>query len=42
MKNYWLTEMVKDTNYKMAPAEQEFVDFLRSIAKDNLISLENN
>jgi hypothetical protein len=33
MKNYWLTEMVKNTNYKMAPAEQEFVNALISIAK---------
>jgi len=33
MKNYWLGEMVKDTGYKMAPAEQEFADALMSIAK---------
>jgi hypothetical protein len=33
MQNYWLGEMVKDTNYTMAPAEQEFVDSLRLIAK---------
>jgi hypothetical protein len=33
MQNYWLGEMVKEINYKMAPAEQEFVDSLRSIAK---------
>ena len=33
MKNYWLTEMVKNTDYKMAPAEQEFADALMSIAK---------
>ena len=33
MKNYWLGEMIKDTGYKMAPAEQEFVDAMRSIAR---------
>ena len=33
MKNYWLSEMVKNTNHKLAPAEQEFADALMSIAK---------
>ncbi len=33
MKNYWLSEMVKNTDYKLAPAEQEFANALMSIAK---------